>query len=161
MLRVAEERFARGGYDGTSMSDVAARAHVGVGTLYHHFPDKRALLLELIEQWSEREAAARATDPDYEKFLGDDPRAAIARFLRSAYDRLRKEPSLYLVVLGLADRDPEVQRHYRRVSQLAVERWRGLIAFGQRRGLFRRDLHPQAAALLIHDAIDMAATLPQ
>jgi hypothetical protein len=78
--------------------------------------------------------------------------------LRQAYDRLRKQPSLYLVVLGLADRDAEVQRRYRRIAQLSIERWQGLIAYGQRRGLCRADVHAASAALLIHHAIDMAAT---
>ena len=85
-------------------------------------------------------------------------RAAIAGMLRGAYDRLRRKPSLYLVVLSLADRDPDVQRRYQRVSRHSIERWRGLIAFGQRRGQFRADVDPAAAALLIRDVIDMAAT---
>jgi AcrR family transcriptional regulator len=158
LLRAAEEQFARNGFDGTSIQQIAERASVSVGTLYHHFADKRTLLLELIDVWGDREATERATDSDFELFLGDDPRAAIARFLRSAYQRLRAEPSLYLVVLGLADRDPEVQARYRRLSQHSTERWRGLIEFGQRRGLFRADVHAASAALLIHHAIDMAAT---
>jgi AcrR family transcriptional regulator len=158
LLRAAEELLPRLGYDGTAISDIAERAGVSVGTLYHHFPDKRALLLELIDSWGERESEARASEPDLERFLGEDPRRAIGLFLRRGYERLRKEPSLYLVVLALADRDAEVQRRYRRISQLAIERWRALLDYGQRRGLFRADVHPASAALLIHHAIDMAAT---
>jgi len=158
LLRAAEELFTRLGYEGASMSAVALRAGVGVGTLYHHFPDKRALLLELVDDWGERETQARSGAADFEAFLGDDARAAIAGLLRGAYQRLRKKPSLYLVVLSLADRDPDVQRRYQRVSRHAIERWRGLVDFGQRRGLFRADVDPAAAALLIRDVIDMAAT---
>lgn len=158
ILRAAEELLARLGYDGTSMADIAERARVGVGTVYHHFPDKRAVLLELIDAWGDRQATERSSDLDFEAFLGDDARAAIGRFLRNAYDRLCKEPSLYLVVLGLADRDTEVQSRYRRISAQATVRWQGLIEFGQRRGLMRADVHPASAALLIHHAIDMAAT---
>ena len=158
ILRAAEELLPRLGYDGTSMADIAERAQVGVGTVYHHFPDKRAVLLELIDAWGDRESRERSTDLDFETWLGDDAHASIARFLRRAYDRLRKEPSLYLVVLALADRDPEVQSRYRRISELSTLRWQGLVEFGQRRGLMRADVDPASAALLIHHAIDMAAT---
>jgi hypothetical protein len=72
------------------------------------------------------------TDLELERFVGDDPRAAIARWLRRAYERQRKEPSLYVVVLGLADRDPEVRRRFLRIEQAAIGRLREFIEFGQR-----------------------------
>ena len=157
LLAAAEELFTRRGYAGTSMADVAARAGVGVGTVYHHFPEKRALLLELVDAWGERMGGRRRSDLDRGRFLGDDPRAAISGWLRGAYDRLRKRPSLYLVVLALADRDPEVRARWERIQALGVERLRELLAFGVERGLMRADLDCEAAAFLIHHAIDMAA----
>jgi len=158
ILSAAGELFKKNAYAGTTMGDVARRAGVGVGTVYHHFPDKHSLLLSLIDDWADRDKARRETDLDLERFVGDDPRAAIRRWLRRAYDRERKEPSLYVVVLGLADRDPEVRRRYQRLEQSATRRLRGLIAFGQRRALMRPELDAASAAFLIHHAIDMAAT---
>jgi len=49
ILAAAKEAFAESGQV-TQMDDVAARAGVGVGTLYRHFPTKDALLSELIRQ---------------------------------------------------------------------------------------------------------------
>lgn len=158
LLAAAEELFTRRGYAGTSMADVAARAGVGVGTVYHHFPDKRALLLELVDAWGQRATSRHLSDLDRARFLGDDPRAAISSWLRSAYERLRKRPSIYLVVLALAHRDAEVRARWERIQALGVERLRELLAFGARRGLMRADLDAEAAAFLIHHAIDMAAT---
>jgi len=140
------------------MADIAARAEVGVGTVYHHFPEKRALLLEIVDAWGERLARRGLSDLERERFLGDDPRAAISSWLRGAYDRLRKQPSIYLVVLALADRDPEVRARWERIQALGIERFRELLAFGARRGLMRADLDAEAAAFLIHHAIDMTAT---
>ncbi len=157
VLDAAENLFIRQGYDGTSMSDVSHSARIGVGTVYHHFPDKRALLLEVIDRWGERERA-EADNLDFERFLGADPRAAIEGWLARAYRRLREQPSIYLVVLGLADRDPEVRDRYQGIARLATQRWQELIEYGQGRGTFRTDVHPASAALLIHHAIDMAAT---
>ena len=62
------------------------------------------------------------------------------------------------MVLGLAERDDEVRRRYQRIEQVAVERLRDLIEFGQRRGLMRASVDPASAAFLIHHAIDLAAT---
>jgi TetR/AcrR family transcriptional regulator, transcriptional repressor for nem operon len=156
LLDTAEQLFTKLGYEGTAMGDVAERAGVGVGTLYHHFADKRALLLELIERWSDRFAAQRRTDLDFAAFLGEKPREAIESWLRRAHARLRSRPSLYLLVLGLAGRDEEVRRRYQRVEQLAVERLAAMIEFGQRRGLMRAGLDAEAAAFLIHHGLDMA-----
>ena len=156
LLDAAEALFTQRGYDGTSMGDVAERAETAVGTLYHHFADKRALLLELVERWGERLATQRRGEIDFGSFLGDDPRAAIERWLHSAYTRLRDKPSVYLVVLGMAARDPEVRQRYQRIEELAIERLRALFEFGQRRGLMRQALDPHAAAFLIHHSLDMA-----
>jgi TetR/AcrR family fatty acid metabolism transcriptional regulator len=158
LLEAAGELFRRRGYHGTSVVDVAERAGVSVGSVYHHFADKRAMLLALIDDWADRVEARRRSELDLERFLGDDPRGAIRRWLRRAYERERKEPSLYVVVLGLADRDEEVRRRYQRLEQGAIARLHELVAFGQRRGLMRRDLDAEAVAFLVHHAIDMAAT---
>ena len=156
LLQAAEELFTRLGYEGTSIGDVARRAGVGVGTVYHHFPDKRAILLELIDWLGDRLAAHRRTDLDFAAFLGDDPAAAIETWLRKTHARLRARPSTYLVVLALAGRDDEVRRRYQRVEQAAIEWVRALIEFGQRRGFMRAKIDPQAAAFLIHHSLDMA-----
>jgi AcrR family transcriptional regulator len=158
LLDAAESLFARQGYAGTTMGEIAGKAGVGVGTLYHHFPDKRSLLLAGIDHWGDREISDRRSELELEQTLGDDARAAIAASLRRAYERLRVEGGFYLVVLELADRDPEVSRRFARISQVHIERLRELIEFGQQRGMMRRDADPLAAAFLIHHAIDMAAT---
>ena len=107
VLRAAEQLFTRRGYSETNVSDIARMAEVGVGTLYHHFADKRAVLLDLIDDWGDRAAADRRTDFDHARFLGDDPRSGFAVWLRRAYDRLRKKPSRTLA----------------RRSQVQVLRW--------------------------------------
>lgn len=157
VLDAAEALFREAGYDGSSMNDVARRAGVGVGTLYHHFPDKRALLLELIDRIGDRVAAQRKGELELEAFLGSDPRAAIERWLFRAHERLRSRPSLYLVMLDLAARDPEVAGRYRRIEEFAIARLTDLLEFAQRRGLMRKCIDARAAAFLIHHSVDMAA----
>ncbi len=49
ILAAASEAFAERGVE-TQMDDVAARAGVGVGTLYRHFATKEALMVALMER---------------------------------------------------------------------------------------------------------------
>ncbi len=157
LLETAQKLFTRQGEEATTMQDIATGAGVGVGTVYHHFSDKRALLLELIDQYGNAVAARRRTELELATFLGDDARGAVQRWLLRAYERLRTQPSLYLVILALAQRDAEVRERYRRIEELAIERLCSLIEFAQARGIARPDVAPAAAAFLIHHAIDMAA----
>jgi AcrR family transcriptional regulator len=158
LLESAEALFARAGYDGASMADVAERAGTGVGTLYHHFPDKRALLLALIDDWGDRELARGRDEHDYDSFLGDDPRKAFTEDLRRRYLELRENGGFFLVLLELAERDSDVRQHFHRIQQVAIERLRDRIAFAQRRGVMRARLDPLAAATLVRRSIEMAAT---
>src|SRR5258706_1835381 len=49
LLDVARELFAAGGFHATSMDDGAEAAGVTKPVLYQHFPSKRALYRELLE----------------------------------------------------------------------------------------------------------------
>ncbi|HTO70822.1 MAG TPA: helix-turn-helix domain-containing protein [Myxococcota bacterium] len=158
VLAAAELLFARRGYEATGMADVAERAGVGVGTLYHHFPDKRALLLALIDDWGDRELARARASNDADRFLGENARAAFADDLRESYERLRREGGFYLTLLDLAERDSDVRLRLSRINQLADERLRELLAQGQRRGSIRAQIDPLAAAVLVRRSIAAAAT---
>ncbi len=158
LLESAEWLFSRRGYEGTSIGDVADKAGVGVGTVYHHFADKRALLLELIARWAARLEAEPQSEEELRRFLGDDARARLGDWLKRSYERLRGRPSLYLVALAAAERDGEVARAYRRVEARTVARIETLLEVGQTSGQIRADLDRASAAFLIHHALDVAAT---
>lgn len=58
ILEAAELVFARCGFAGTRMADVAAQAGLATGTLYNYFPGRDELLASLIERRSEELLAA-------------------------------------------------------------------------------------------------------
>lgn len=66
VLAAGRELFAVDGA-GAGMDDVAARAGVGLGTVYRHFPTKAALAAEIVseslDQFAEFGRAARASQP--------------------------------------------------------------------------------------------------
>jgi AcrR family transcriptional regulator len=54
ILKAALRLFARRGYDGTTTRDLAEAAEVAEGTLFRHFPNKKAILVEVATQgWIE------------------------------------------------------------------------------------------------------------
>ena len=158
VLSAAETLFANRGYEATGMADVAQRAGIGVGTLYHHFPDKRALLLSLIDDWGDREIEHRRSRHDVARLIGESPRAAFSEDLRKSYERLRREGGFYLVLLELADRDSDARQRLNRINQLADERLRDVLVLGQARGAIRAEIDPIAAAMLVRRSIEAAAT---
>jgi AcrR family transcriptional regulator len=157
LLDAAERGFGTKGYEPTSMNEIAEAAGVGVGTLYHHFPDKRALLLALIDDWGDRELA-RDREMDFERYLGSDARASIRADLARRAERLQRDGGFQLVLMQLADRDHDVRARVDRILQVRREGLRALVAYGQRRGVFRREVNPLAAAFLIQNAVNVTAT---
>jgi AcrR family transcriptional regulator len=157
LLDAAERGFGARGYEPTSMNEIAEAAGVGVGTLYHHFPDKRALLLALIDDWGDRELARDRGIEFFERYLGSDPRSAIHADLTARAERLRRDGSFQLVLMQLADRDHDVRARLDRIQQVRRERLRDLVDLGQRRGVFRRSVDPLAAAFLVQNAINVTA----
>lgn len=158
LLAAAERRFGTQGYEATAMNDIAEAAGVGVGTLYHHFPDKRALLLALIDDWGDRELARERAIDVVERYLGPDPRAAIGADLAQRAERLRRHGGFQLVLMQLADRDHDVRARLDRILQVGRERLRDLVLLGQRRGVFRPGIDPLAAAFLVQNAVHMTAS---
>ncbi len=54
ILDAAQRLFAAQGFDGTTTRDLAAAASVAEGTLFRHFPNKKAILVEVATQgWVE------------------------------------------------------------------------------------------------------------
>jgi len=73
VLRAAREAFAESGY-GVPLDEIAARAGVGPGTIYRHFPAKEALFEAVVtaritDLVNEARARADAADPG-EAFFG-------------------------------------------------------------------------------------------
>lgn len=60
ILDAALELFSHRGYGATSMRDIASKAGVSTGSVYHHFQDKEAIFQALLEQF-----AAITRRPDF------------------------------------------------------------------------------------------------
>ncbi|MEV4325240.1 TetR family transcriptional regulator [Microbispora rosea] len=105
LLRAAVDVFARRGYDGTRVADIAAAAGVSNGALYAHFGSKAELIV----------AALRAHGPRLlADMLAADPDRPVADLLVAVGRRLPRRPdargSLIVEALVAARRDQDVAR---------------------------------------------------
>jgi AcrR family transcriptional regulator len=50
ILQAAQKLFAHKGFDGTTTKDLATSAGVAEGTIFRHFPNKKAILVEVATQ---------------------------------------------------------------------------------------------------------------
>jgi AcrR family transcriptional regulator len=50
ILKAAQKLFARNGYDGTTTKELAEKSGIAEGTLFRHFPNKKAILVEVATQ---------------------------------------------------------------------------------------------------------------
>lgn len=125
LLDVALDVFARAGYHGASMNDVAEAAGVTKPVLYQHFESKRDLYRALLDEVGARllkavtTATAGTTDGRRQTELGYQ---AYFRWVADDHDGFR------LLYGSGARRDEEFNRAVRRVTAGAAEAIAPLIA---------------------------------
>jgi AcrR family transcriptional regulator len=143
LLLAAADVFARRGYDGTRVADIAAAADVSSGALYAHFRSKAELLVAALHRHGRRLLAeALAADParpvtDLLLFIGR--RLPLCRDARS-----------YLIVEALvaARRDEDVAQPMRDYVGERGERVAELMRAAQDGGELDPSLSPSALAHL-------------
>ncbi|WP_216896887.1 TetR/AcrR family transcriptional regulator [Nocardia alni] len=135
-LRLAGERG-----DDVSMEDIAREAGVGVGTLYRHFPDRRALLEDIaVDTLQELLDAIRAE-------VGRAP--AWEALLRIVDHCVALPLSLTKSLITGEPQRPELPELEAEVNALIVE----IAAAAQREGDLRRDIPPAEVVGLLNVAV--------
>lgn len=89
ILDAALDLFSHRGYRATSVRDIAARAVVSTGNVYHHFPDKESIYRELFDEyWQElsdpefpvNKALASGVFPDNLEALGKAAERSVRKY---------------------------------------------------------------------------------
>jgi len=156
IFRAAIAVFAERGFHKTRVSDIAKKAGVAYGLIYHYFDSKDAVLNAVFdESWAVflkvlKDIAGDSSRPTTERLT------AMSDLLIGA---LRLEPALVQVIIG------EVSRSDRFVTSGKVEAFeaafsvvRGLITEGQKRGEIRDDIDAQVCAYLFFGALETVCT---
>jgi TetR/AcrR family transcriptional regulator, fatty acid metabolism regulator protein len=155
LLRAAIDTFAARGFFNAQVADVARAAGVAAGTVYLYFRSKDDLLTSIFERtMKEVIAEGRASIAGI-----DGPVERLHTIARLHLDRLGRDRPL-AVVFQIELR--QSTKFMERFSATQLREYLGIIrdivADGQARQVFRRDVNPTLAAKLIFGAIDEMAT---
>ncbi len=127
LLDAAEELIVEKGMDGTSITDVAKRAGSSVGSVYHHFKDKKALFYALFHRMTQvlAEQTRQAADPV--RWEGASVRDLLDGFLELRLQQRRMASvSKSATALVMAD-DPELKSHMAEIKLEGSKALRDLI----------------------------------
>ncbi|MDP4604473.1 MAG: TetR/AcrR family transcriptional regulator [Solirubrobacteraceae bacterium] len=151
ILDAAVKVFAREGFHGCRVADIADEAGVAYGLVYHYFRSKDEILDTLfLERWGLMlEEIARV---DTEPAPAREKLAAIAGFIIDSY---RYDPDLMKVIIV------DVTRAANSFGRSHLEKIReaygligGIVESAQRSGELRSDITPTFAAMAFYGAVE-------
>ena len=135
--QAASELFTAQGYDATTTREIAARADVGLGTLFSYAQDKRDLLYLIFNDDLEETVDASIAELDRSAPIED----SLIFIFRALYEFFGLNPRLsrfMLRELTFFDTSPENAR-YQRIRDQVLEVVVGLVREAQSRGEIRPD----------------------
>ncbi len=153
ILDAAVRVFARRGYHGSRVGDIAEEAGVAHGLLYHYFSSKEEVLgIVFSENWGELIARFRAVEE------ADEPAAeklgGLAKILLRTW---RNDPDLVTVMVREVARSAHLQAQVLEVRE-AFAILQRVIEQGQREGSFRPDVDSHFASWIIYGGLEEVLT---
>lgn len=137
ILDAARALFEESGFDGTTMRALAAKAEVGLGTIFAHFPDKGALLISaLLEDLAQTDQQISETLPE------DAPiKKQIAHLAAAGYGYWCRRPTLSATLLReMWFIEGEWAEKRREETARFIDFVHQLLEGAQRRGELRADI---------------------
>jgi AcrR family transcriptional regulator len=157
IVAAAIAAFEEHGYDDTNTAAIARRAGIGVGTLYGYFPDKRKLMLEVLDG-TVREMAdmvVEALDPV--RWAEGEPREHVRFAIEAVVGSRRISPGLQRILWERHLRDPEFRDANMAIESRLIGALEALFAALRQRGVLR-DVDAHAAAYVVHASVEWIAT---
>jgi TetR/AcrR family fatty acid metabolism transcriptional regulator len=152
IIDAALDVMARKGWSETSIDEITREAGVSRGLVSYHFKDKADVLAGVLERCREsyQEAVRQAG------LTSNDRRERMRLGIRRAIELIREDPINYEVLLLFAANarsHPELGEQIRALWADFDRNTANAIRAGQTLGLYRRDIDPEAAAVIINGTI--------
>jgi AcrR family transcriptional regulator len=109
LLEAAARVYARGGFDGATLDEVAEEAGFTKGAVYDHFGSKENLLVALLDEHLTQQIAEQVALFDPAKETAERPRAGAERWMSD----LKEDPDVFRLFVELwthAQRDERLRR---------------------------------------------------
>ncbi len=155
ILRAAIKVFAQNGFFYSKVADVAKAAGVADGTVYLYFKNKDDILVSIFNHVSEQ-ALAHARNILAEL---DDPAEKLKEIVRGHLEMYARDRDLAVVF------QVELRSSTKFMEQFSATKVTeyldligGIIAEGQRRGVFRKGLNTKMTAKILFGALDEMVT---
>ncbi len=141
LLKKALAVFSKKGYSATSLQDIARKAKVTRGAIYHHFGGKAELYNTLIREYSDRGSQIMGQAASEGGTLLDILRRVFVRQLQAIEDdsELRALMELYLFKTGLVPELEEGRQQQIESGIGLIEMLTGIMKQGMELGLLRSD----------------------
>lgn len=155
ILNAATFVFARRGFHGTRVADIAEQAGIAYGLVYHHFRNKEEILAAIYaDKWGQYVA--------YLTEVGRMPvpfREKIAKLVHFWVAMYRHEPHLMTVMINEISRSYEfLESHDIGTVMVAFDQIAEIIDAGVKAGEVREGLDPQLASYLVLGMAEMILT---
>jgi AcrR family transcriptional regulator len=125
ILTAAAHVFAEHGYAAGTTNRIAERARISIGSLYQYFPNKDAILAELLVRHIDR---GRWTQADQLDLSAGSLAATVRVLVRDAIDNHRDDPQLLRIMIEEAPVSRELRDTIDRHGKTRVGQVRDLLA---------------------------------
>lgn len=144
ILTAAAHIFAEHGYAAGTTNRIAERAHLSIGSLYQYFPNKDAILAELLLRHIDR---GRWKQADQLDFSAGSLETMVRLLVRDAIDHHSDDPQLLRIMIEEAPLSQELLDTVARHEKVRVGQLRDLLA--RHPDVRVRDLDTAAGLILV------------
>ncbi len=153
IMRSAFRLFAEKGIHGTNSKEIAKAAGVSIGSFYSYFPNKKMLLLEMLEDYLDRHFST-IWQPLEHLTVARLRRADIKAILTGVFQAYDISPEFHRQTHALRYSDPDIHRIYDQEREREIAQVAYLLANNKAR---LRIADTTAAAVVIHNAVENVA----
>lgn len=156
LLDAAYQEIHRYGFQAASLSRILAHCQVSKGALYHHFPNKKALGLAVVDEVIRTEVAAMWWRPLQD---GDDPLARLTTILHEAGREISEDfvefgCPLNNIAQEMSPVDEEFRTCIGGIYRDWTDHWVAALQRGQQAGTVRADIDCLHATTFIIAALE-------
>lgn len=151
LMAAAMALFDEQGFQGTNAKQIASKAGVSVGTFYAYFKDKKAILLDVVNQHLADVDKSVFGEIEAMRQTGATGRAFMRRVIELGHQSHHHAPGLLRVMLALRYTDEDISRHVEMENEVLIKK---LITLMESLGDSLRVTDLEAAARVIANAFE-------